>query len=324
MEQVRLGNAGLKVSELCLGMMSFGDSSVWQKWILPADSATTFVGAAADAGITFFDTADAYSFGASEEATGKALREVFSRREEYVVGTKVFMKVGDAPNDRGLSRGHILDSVDKSLRRLGLDHIDLYQIHRWDPETPIEETMQALDDCVRAGKVRYIGASSMYAWQFATAQHVAARNGWTQFVTMQPHLNLLYREEEREMLPYCEATGVGVLPWSPLARGRLTRPPSRADETDRGQLDERTPYHYEGAPDAIVEAVGRIAEARGVKMAQVALAWVLSKRAVTAPVIGATRIEHLQDAAGATELTLSQDEIDELEANYLPLPVRSH
>ena len=319
MQQVRLGSTGLKVSQVCLGMMSYGDPA-WREWVLPGPETERFVGAAADAGITFFDTADMYSLGVSEEVTGQALRAVFSRREEYVLATKVFMRVGDAPNDAGLSRGHILDAVDASLRRLGVDHIDLYQIHRWDPDTPIEETMETLHDCVRAGKVRYLGASSMFAWQFAKAQCVAAVNGWTQFVTMQNHYNLLYREEEREMLPLCLDSGVGVLPWSPLARGRLARPRQEATATTRGGSDNLID-DYE-ADDAIVEAVARIAAARGIPQAQVALAWVLAQPAVTSPIVGATKLAHLSDAVAATEVELTADELAELEAPYRPVQTR--
>jgi 1-deoxyxylulose-5-phosphate synthase len=322
-EQVRLGGTGLKVSSLCLGMMSYGDPG-WRDWVLPADQTLPFVQAAADAGITFFDTADVYSLGLSEEVTGAALRAVFPRRDDYVLATKVFGRMGDGPNQQGLSRSHILDAVDASLRRLGVDHIDLYQIHRWDPETPIEETMEALHDCVRAGKVRYLGASSMDAWQFAKAQHVAALGGWTGFVSMQPHYNLLYREEEREMLPLCRDSGIGVIPWSPLARGRLARAPEDAEATTRGQSDGFARQDYEGTERAILQAVGRIAEARRVTRAQVALAWLHGRPAVTAPIIGATRISHLLDAVAASELELTDDEVAELESPYRPLSVRGH
>jgi 1-deoxyxylulose-5-phosphate synthase len=322
MEQVRLGSTGLRVSQICLGMMSYGDPA-WRDWILPGAEAQRFVGAAADAGVTFFDTADVYSLGASEEATGEALRSVFSRREEYVLATKVFGPMGDGPNDRGLSRGHILDAVDASLRRLGVEHIDLYQIHRWDRGTPIEETMEALHDCVRAGKVRYIGASSMFAWEFAKAQRVAAMGGWTEFVTMQNHYNLLYREEEREMIPLCVDSGVGTLPWSPLARGRLARPSDAASDTARGRTDDMIDA-YQTADDAIIDAVGRIAEERGASRAQVALAWVLSKPVVTAPIVGATKLEHLNDAVAATTIELTDDEVEALEAPYRPVPIHGH
>ncbi len=319
MEQVRLGTTGLKVSQVCLGMMSFGDTS-WRDWVLGGDDAVEFVRAAADGGITFFDTADMYSVGVSEEVTGRALREVFGRREDYVLATKVYMRMSDAPNDFGLSRGHILDAVDASLRRLGVDHIDLYQIHRWDYDTPIEETMEALNDLVRSGKVRYIGASSMYAWQFAKAQHAAERHGWTKFVTMQNHYNLLYREEEREMIPFCRDGGVGLLPWSPLARGRLTRPSEEASSTTRAQSDHMIKT-YEESDTAIVDVVGRIAEDRGVSRAQVALAWVLSRPGVTAPIVGATKLRHLEDALAAPEIDLTDDEVEALEAPYHPRPV---
>lgn len=325
MKQVRLGGTGLKVSELVLGMMSFGDPNVWHHdWLLPPEAANEFVGIAADVGITFFDTADMYSYGVSEEATGAALKNVFARREEYVVATKVYMRMSDAPNDRGLSRVHIMASVDNSLRRLGLDHIDLYQIHRWDDETPIEETMEALHDCIKSGKIRYIGASSMYAWQFAKAQHVAEMHGWTKFISMSPHYNLLFREEEREMIPLCVDSGVGVLPWSPLARGLLTRPADDTKATERGQTDERADFHYQDAERSIIDAVGRIAESRGVSRANVALAWLLHREGVTAPIIGATKPEHIRDAAAATELQLESEEIAQLESPYTPQPIRTH
>ena len=319
-----LGTTGLKVSRICLGMMSFGDPG-WRDWVLPEDDSEPLVKAAAEAGITFFDTADVYSLGVSEEVTGRLLRKVFSRREDYVVATKVYFPVGDRPNDGGLSRGHILDAVDASLRRLDLDHIDLYQIHRWDDDTPIAETMEALDDCVRAGKVRYIGASSMYAWQFAKAQHTADLGGWTRFVTMQDHYNLLYREEEREMIPQCLDMGVGLVPWSPLARGLLARPYSEREATARGESDQFTPRWYaEGAIEEIVEAVGTVAEARGVSRAQVALAWLFSKPAVTAPIVGVTRMAHLDDAVAAVGISLSEEEIATLEAPYRPRSIAGH
>jgi aryl-alcohol dehydrogenase-like predicted oxidoreductase len=323
-EYVSLGTTGLKVSRICLGMMSFGDPG-WRDWVLPEDDSEPLVKAAAEAGITFFDTADVYSLGVSEEVTGRLLRKVFSRREDYVVATKVYFPVGDRPNDGGLSRGHILDAVDASLRRLDLDHIDLYQIHRWDDDTPIAETMEALDDCVRAGKVRYIGASSMYAWQFAKAQHTADLGGWTRFVTMQDHYNLLYREEEREMIPQCLDMGVGLVPWSPLARGLLARPYSEREATARGESDQFTPRWYaEGAIEEIVEAVGTVAEAKGVSRAQVALAWLFSKPAVTAPIVGVTRMAHLDDAVAAVGISLSEEEIATLEAPYRPRSIAGH
>ncbi len=323
MEYVNLGSTGLKVSRICLGMMSYGDPG-WREWVLPEEEAAPFVEAAAEAGLNFFDTADMYSQGVSEEITGRLLKRTFSRREDFVVATKVYFPVGDGPNDRGLSRGHILDAVDASLRRLGLDYIDLYQIHRWDDSTPIEETMEALDDCVRSGKVRYLGASSMGAWQFAKAQHVADAGGWTRFVTMQNHYNLLYREEEREMIPQCIDMGVGVLPWSPQARGRLTRPVEDREGTARGSSDALTPQWYTGDNDAVIDAVGEIAASRDISRAQVALAWLLSKPAVTAPIVGATKLAHLQDAVGAVDVELAPEEIERLETPYQPQPVAGH
>ncbi len=325
MEYVRLGASGLKVSRICLGMMSYGDPA-WRDWVLPEDEAEPLVRAAADAGITFFDTADMYSRGVSEEVTGRLLRRVFSRREDYVVATKVRFPMGDGPNDAGLSRGHILDAVDASLRRLGVDHIDLYQIHRWDESVPIEETMEALDDCIRWGKVRYIGASSMAAWQFAKAQHTADAGGWTRFVTMQNHYNLLYREEEREMIPQCLDMGVGLLPWSPLARGLLARPAEQRWTTKRGASDKFTPQWYpdDDASRAIIKAVGEVATNRGINRAQVALAWLLSKPAVSAPIVGVTKMSHLEDAVDSVGLALDSEEISRLESPYRTRPVAGH
>ena len=323
MEQVRLGGTGLRVSQICLGMMSYGDPG-WRDWVLEERDAEPFVRAAVEAGITFFDTADVYSQGVSEELTGRLLKKYFPRREEYVLATKVRGPMGSGPNDAGLSRKHILDGVDASLRRLDVDHIDLYQIHRWDYGVPIEETMEALHDCVRAGKVRYLGASSMHAWQFAKAQRVAALHGWTPFVSMQPHYNLLYREEEREMLPQCLDMGVGVIPWSPLARGRLARPPEEATTTARAQQDSFSEILYDEAETSILEAVGKIASNHGVSRAQVALAWMLSKEAVTAPIVGATKLSHLEDAVSSTSVELSAEEIEQLEEPYRPRPVLGH
>jgi 1-deoxyxylulose-5-phosphate synthase len=320
MEYTSLGTTGLKVSPLCLGMMSYGDPS-WREWIIPEEDARPFIQRAAELGINFFDTADMYSLGASEEVTGRLLKSVFGRREDYVVATKVYFPVGDGPNDGGLSRGHILDSIDNSLRRLDLDHVDLYQIHRWDPNTPIAETMEALNDCVRSGKVRYLGASSMAAWQFAKAQRVAAENGWTQFVTMQNHYNLLYREEEREMVPLCRDRGVGMLPWSPLARGLLTRPRAEGEATRRGATDHLTGGWYADSNHEIIDVVEQIAGERGVPMARVALSWVMSRPGVTAPVVGATRLEHLEDAAAAVELELDETETARLDEGYRPRSV---
>jgi aryl-alcohol dehydrogenase-like predicted oxidoreductase len=323
MQYVRLGSTGLKVSRICLGMMSYGDPS-WREWILSESEAAPIVEKAAGAGVNFFDTADMYSLGVSEEVTGRLLKKAFARREDYVLGTKVRFPLGDGPNDGGLSRGHILDSVDASLRRLDLDHIDLYQIHRWDPETPIEETMEALHDCVRSGKVRYIGASSMAAWQFAKAQHAADLGRWTRFVTMQHHHNLLYREEEPEMVPQCLDMGVGLLPWSPLARGLLTRPGTGRSETRRAETDMLTSDFYGEPNREIIETVEEIAVDRGIPMAQVALAWLLSRPGVTAPVVGATRPGHLADAIGAVDIELSEDEVSRLEAPYRPVPISGH
>lgn len=319
MEYVNLGGSGLKVSRICLGMMSYGDPN-WREWVLPEQDSLPFVRTAADRGITFFDTANMYSLGVSEEITGRLLKKIFPRREDYVVATKVYFPVGDGPNDRGLSRGHILDSVEASLRRLDLDHIDLYQIHRWDDSTPIEETMEALDDCVRSGKVRYIGASSMAAWQFAKAQHTADLGGWTRFSTMQNHYNLLYREEEREMIPQCVDMGVGLLPWSPMARGLLTRPNADRDSTTRGGSDEITPTVYVDPDLAVIDAVEEVARAREVSMAKVALAWLLSQDAVTAPIIGATKVGHIEDAVAALDVALTPEEIARLESGYTPRP----
>jgi len=319
MEYIRLGDSGLQVSRIVLGCMSFGEPGRGgHPWTLPPDEARPFIVAALEAGITTFDTANVYSAGSSEEILGKVLGEA-ARREDVVIATKVHGRMGPGPNGGGLSRGAIVTQVEASLRRLRTDHIDLYQIHRYDPQTPIEETMQALDDLVRAGKVRYLGASSMWAWQFAQAQHVAELNGWTPFVSMQDQYNLLMREEEREMLPFCLDTGVGVLPWSPLARGRLTR--DWQATTERSRTDEfgSTLYrHTEESDRRIVEAVAAVAADRGVPRAQVALAWQLHQPAVTAPIVGATKPEHLDDAVAAVDLELSDDELRRLEEHYTP------
>ncbi|GAB2932051.1 aldo/keto reductase [Nonomuraea fastidiosa] len=321
MDYVRLGNTGLKVSRVCLGMMSYGDPAKLE-WSLPYDQAEPLIRRAADGGVTFFDTADVYSTGESEVVTGKALRAIFPRREDYVLATKVCLPMGDGPNDRGLSRKHILDSIDASLRRLGTDYVDLYQIHRWDDETPIEETMEALNDVVRAGKARYIGASSMYAWQFAKAQHVAEVNDWTKFVSMQNHYNLLYREEEREMLPLCADQGVGVIPWSPLARGVLARAGSSAS-TARAGSDQRIAYLYDPENDKLIlDRVAQLAADRGVPAAQLALAWVLRRPEITAPIVGATKEGHVDDALAAVSVTLTDDEVRFLEEAYRPREVR--
>jgi 1-deoxyxylulose-5-phosphate synthase len=326
MEQVRLGATGLYVSRVCLGMMSYYSGEPGRPWMLDEAAAEPIVRRAVEGGITFFDTADMYSDGASEVVTGRLLPKLLSR-DELVLATKVYFQMTPGPTGRGLSRKHILSAIDASLRRLGMDYVDLYQIHRWDPHTPIEETMDALHDVVRAGKARYIGASSMFAWQFAKAQHVAARNGWTRFVSMQNHYNLVYREEEREMIPQCIDQGVGVLPWSPLARGFLAGTRTREGErlTTRAETDPFSDRLY-GRPEDfdVVDRLVEVAAERGVPPAQVALAWLLHKPGVTAPIVGATKPGHLEDALAAAELTLSADEIARLEEPYRPHPVLGH
>ncbi|MCG5214238.1 aldo/keto reductase [Streptosporangium sp. KLBMP 9127] len=322
MDYVRLGTTGLQVSRVCLGMMSFGDPTRWQDWVLDEAHSEPIVRRAADAGVTFFDTADVYSLGTSEEVSGRILRRIFPSRDDYVLATKVFFPVGKGVNDKGLSRKHIMAAIDNSLRRLGTDYVDLYQIHRWDDETPIEETMEALHDVVKAGKARYIGASSMWAWQFAKAQHVAERNGWTRFATMQNHYNLLYREEEREMIPLCLDQGVGLIPWSPLARGLLARAGSDVTDTTRTATDGRIEQLYDPENDArILDNVAQVARARDVPPAQVALAWLLAQPGVSAPIIGATKDRHVDDAIAAAELTLTDKELALLGDSYRPRPV---
>jgi len=325
METVRLGRTGLEVSRLCLGCMSYGEPQRGNHaWTLSEEQSRPFVRRALELGINFFDTANVYSDGTSEEIVGRVLKE-HARRDEIVIATKVNGRMFKGPNGAGLSRKAILSEIDHSLRRLGTDYVDLYQIHRWDPRTPIEETLEALHDVVRAGKARYIGASSMYAWQFAKALYTADRHGWTRFVSMQNYVNLLYREEEREMLPLCAAEGIGVIPWSPMARGRLTRD---WDETSaRTETDDfgRTLYAKTGEADRkVVEAVARVAAARGVPRAQVALAWVLAKPVVTAPIVGATKLQHIDDAVAALSLKLTAEEIAQLEAPYVPHAVVGH
>ena len=319
MEFRKLGRTGLEVSRLCLGCMSYGEPGRGRHaWSLGEEVSRPFIRKALESGINFFDTANVYSDGSSEEIVGRALKE-FTRREDVVIATKVHGRMRPWPNGGGLSRKAILHEIDASLRRLGTDFIDLYQIHRWDSTTPIEETLEALHDVVKAGKARYIGASSMYAWQFAQALAIADREGWTRFVTMQNFLNLLYREEEREMLPLCAAEGIGVIPWSPLARGRLTRD---WDETSaRSETDEfgKKLYARTGEADRkVVERVAEVAARRGVPRAQIALAWVLAKPGVTAPIVGATKLQHLDDALAALTLTLSPEEIAALEEPYVP------
>ena len=319
MDYTTLGNTGLRVSRICLGCMSYGQPDRGaHPWSLPEDDARPFFRQALDAGINFFDTANVYSAGSSEEITGKTLLSMTSR-DDVVIATKVHHRMRPGPNGEGLSRKALMAEVDNSLRRLGTDYIDLYQIHRWDYQTPIEETMEALHDLVRSGKVRYIGASSMHAWQFAKATYLADLHGWTRFVSMQDYYNLLYREEERDMLPFCADQGIGVIPWSPLARGRLTRP--LAEQTNRSETDEfgRTLVVDDDAP--IIDAVISIAAGRGIAPAQVALAWVLSKSVVTSPIVGATKSHHLDDAVAALEVHLDDTEIASLESPYRPRAV---
>ncbi|GGU01489.1 aldo/keto reductase [Streptomyces coeruleorubidus] len=322
MQYVKLGSTGLDVSRICLGCMTYGlPDRGRHEWTLDEEASRPLIRQAVEAGINFFDTANVYSDGTSEEIVGRALRD-FARRDEIVLATKVHGRMRPGPNGGGLSRKAILSELDQSLTRLGTDYVDLYQIHRFDPHTPVEETMEALHDVVKAGKVRYIGASSMYAWQFSKAQYTARLNGWTRFVSMQNHYNLLYREEEREMLPLCADQGVGVLPWSPLARGRLTR--DWGTTTERSATDTFGGNLYQEGDRTIVEAVTRIAEARGVPRARIALAWLLHQDTVTAPIVGASKPGHLEDAVAAVELQLSDKELDELERPYTPHPIAGH
>jgi aryl-alcohol dehydrogenase-like predicted oxidoreductase len=316
MDYLKLGTTGLEVSRICLGCMSYGAKARGNhSWSLEEEDSRPFIRRALDAGINFFDTANVYSDGSSEEITGRALAD-FARRDEVVLATKVHGRMRQGPNGGGLSRKAILTEIDHSLRRLGTDYVDLYQIHRWDATTPVEETMEALHDVVKAGKARYIGASSMYAWQFSKAQYVAERHGWTRFVSMQNHYNLLYREEEREMLPLCADLGVGVIPWSPLARGRLTR--EWDTSSARSETDEFGKSLYQETDRHIVDAVARVAEERGVSRAQVALAWLLRQPGVTAPIVGATKPHHLDDAVSAVEIQLTDEECKRLEEHYTP------
>ncbi len=316
MDYVKLGNTGMDVSRICLGCMSFGEPQRGNHpWSLPEEPSREIIHKALDAGINFFDTANVYSDGSSEEITGRALRD-FAERDEIVLATKVRGRMHEGANGEGLSRKAILSEIDHSLRRLGMDYVDLYQIHRFDASVPIEETLEALNDVVRAGKARYIGASSMWAWQFATMLHTSDANGWARFVTMQDHYNLLYREEEREMLPLCSAEGIGVIPWSPLARGRLTR--DWDDATARSATDEFGTRLYSEDDRTIVERVAEIAAKRGVTRAQVALAWILSKPVVTAPILGVTKPEQLDDAVAALDIELTAEEIEQLEQPYEP------
>ena len=326
MDYVRLGSAGLKVSPICLGMMSYGTAAE-RAWHLDEAAAEPIVKAAIDGGVTFFDTADTYSDGVSEQITGRLLGRLFDRREDYVLATKVYFPMGTGPNDRGLSRKHVLSAIDASLRRLGTDYVDLYQIHRWDYQTPIEETMAALHEVVQAGKVRYIGASSMFAWQFAKAQNLAERHGWSRFASMQNHYNLIYREEEREMIPLCADQGVAVLPYSPLARGVLAGNRGRQGErrTTRAGTDPLSDERYNSPGDFdVADRLAEVAAARGAPPAQVALSWLLSRPTVTAPIVGATRLGHISDALAAVQLTLTEEEVRQLEEPYLPHPVLGH
>ena len=325
MDYVRLGNTGLKVSRLCLGCMTYGTSK-WRPWVLDEEASRPFIKRALEHGINFFDTADIYSLGVSEEVVGRALKD-YAKRHEVVIATKVYNKMGEAPNDRGLSRKHIFDAIDASLRRLQVDHVDLYQTHRWDHETPIEETLEALNDVVRAGKARYIGASSMYAWQFAKALHASERNGWARFVTMQNHYNLVYREEEREMIPLCRDRGVGLIPWSPLARGFLAgnRTREKSGSTVRARTDDFAQQMYYQPDDfTVAERAQEIAREHSRKPTQIALAWLLSRPGLTAPIIGASKMEHLDDAVAALEVKLSADDIKRLEEPYRPHPILGH
>jgi 1-deoxyxylulose-5-phosphate synthase len=322
MQYVKLGRTGLDVSRICLGCMTYGvPDRGSHPWTLNEEQSRPFIRRAVELGINFFDTANSYSDGTSEEIVGRALRE-YAKRDETVIATKVFYPFGKGPNSKGLSRKAILTALDASLKRLGMDHVDLYQIHRWDYATPIDETLEALHDVLKAGKVRYLGASSMHAWQFCKALHLADRKGWTRFVTMQNHYNLLYREEEREMLPLCSAEGVGVLPWSPLARGRLTR--DWNEHTERTETDEVGRNLYTATLEAdrkVIDRVASVARERGLPRAQIALAWLLHKPVVTAPIVGASRLQHLDDAIAALAVKLTADEIAALEAPYVPHPI---
>jgi 1-deoxyxylulose-5-phosphate synthase len=325
MEYVKLGNTGLDVSRFCLGCMSFGAAEKWiHQWVLNEEQSRSIIKKALELGVNFFDTANVYSMGTSEEFLGRALKD-YANRDEVVLATKVHGRMHEGPNGAGLSRKAIMSEIDKSLKRLGTDYVDLYIIHRWDYNTPIEETMEALHDVVKAGKARYIGASAMYAWQFQKALHVAEKNGWTRFVSMQNHYNLIYREEEREMLPLCKEEKIGVTPYSPLASGRLTR--DWSETTHRSETDQILKSKYDATADAdkfVVERVAAIAEKHGVPRIHIALAWLLQKEPVTAPIIGATKISHLEDAVGALSVKLTPDEIAYLEEPYVPHSIVGH
>jgi 1-deoxyxylulose-5-phosphate synthase len=326
MQYTNLGKTGMKISRLCFGMMSYGAKS-WRDWVLDEEQAKPFVRRALDAGINFFDTADVYSLGESEKITGNLLKFFGVRRENVIVATKVNGQMSEDINAKGLSRKHILDSIDKSLKRLQMDYVDLYQIHRWDHEVPIEETMEALNDVVRAGKARYIGASSMYAWQFAKAQHTAQSHGWSRFVSMQNHYNLVYREEEREMIPLCLDQGVGLIPWSPMARGFFAknRKPGGGGETTRAKSDPFANQLYFREEDfQVASLANEIADARGVTGSQIALAWILSKPHINSPIIGATKMDHLEQAIATLDIKLTDDEVKKLEEPYKPHPILGH
>ena len=326
MQYVNLGTTGLKVSRLCLGVMTYG-SKAWREWVLEEAEGRPFIQRAIELGINFFDTADMYSLGVSEEILGRVLKDFAPSRENVVIATKVFNAMGDGPNERGLSRKHIMHSIDNSLRRLGVDYVDLYQIHRFDYETPIEETIEALHDVVKAGKALHVGASSMHAWQFAKMLYTADAMGMTRFVSMQNHYNLVYREEEREMLPLCDEEGIAVIPWSPLARGFLAgnRRASDFGETVRAKTDDYAKQmYYQPSDFTVVERLSEIAQRRGLSNAQVAMAWILSKPVVTAPIIGASKMKHLEEAVAALGVGLTEEEIAALEAPYEPHPVLGH
>jgi aryl-alcohol dehydrogenase (NADP+) len=329
MEYGRLGRTGTKVSRLALGMMTYGAKS-WREWVLEWDESAPLIRRALEAGINFLDTADVYSLGASEEITGRAVKEFAANRDEVVIATKVFNPMSDGLNDKGLSRKHIMASIDRSLKRLGTDYVDLYQIHRFDPETPIEETCEALNDVVRAGKALYVGASSMYAWQFQSMLYFQRSNGLAEFVTMQNHYNLVYREEEREMNPLCLHEGIGLIPWSPLARGflagnRKANEDKQKAETTRARTDDFAhKLYYRESDFTLVDRISEVAEARGVKNAQVALAWILGKPGVSAPIIGASKMYQLEDAIAAMEIELTADEVKKLEEVYEPHPILGH
>ncbi|MBC8497004.1 MAG: aldo/keto reductase [Anaerolineales bacterium] len=325
MQYINLGNTGLKVSRICLGMMTYGTPK-WRDWVLDEEESRPFIQRALELGINFFDTANAYSAGVSEEVTGRALRD-FARREEVVIATKVYFPYNDKPNQGGLSRLHIMRAAEDSLRRLGTDYIDLYQIHRWDYDTPIEETLEALHDLVKSGKVRYIGASSMFTWQFAKSLYLADLHGWTRFVSMQNHYNLVYREEEREMIPFCNDQGIGLIPWSPLARGFLAgnRTRDKSGQTPRSKSDEFAhEMYFQDTDFDVLDRAIELAEKRGVTSAQIALAWMLHKPGVTAPIIGASKMRHLEELVAAADIQLSAEEIAYLEEPYQPHPVLGH